>query len=72
MKIQQAVGALSDVAHALMQFAQQRFAAHLFPLVVEHDALNLSASRDLAFAHAADEHIALPPGKSVARVEREA
>ena len=72
MHVQQAVGALPDVAHALVQFAQQRLAPHLFPLVVEDDPLNLSAARDLAFAHAADEDVALPAGKSVARVERQA
>src|SRR5262249_9095855 len=70
-EVHQPVRALTDVAHALMEFAQQRLAAHLFPFVVEHDSLNLSAARDLAFAHAADEHVALPAGKLVARVERQ-
>src|SRR5690606_34416252 len=42
----------------------------LLPLLVEYDALKLPGPRYLAFAQAADEHAALPPGEDVAGVER--
>ena len=72
MHVQQAVGALRHVAHALPQIDEQRLAAQLLHLLVEQDAVELARARDLAGAQAADEHVALPLRQLVARVEREA
>jgi hypothetical protein len=61
--VQQPVGALSHIANALMQIAQQRLAPQLLPVVVEHDALQLAGAGNLAFTHAADEQVAFQLGK---------
>src|SRR5207249_3641591 len=57
---------------ALMQVAQQRLTPQLFPLVVEDDPLELTARRHFAFAHSADEDVALPRRKPIAGIEHEA
>src|SRR5690606_12800672 len=41
-------------------------------VLVEQDALELPCARNLAVAHAADEHVALPFREPVAGIEREA
>src|SRR5690606_16595966 len=70
--VQQAVRTLAHVANAPAPILQQRLAAQLFEVLVHDDALELARGRDLAVAHAADEEIALPARKAIARVERHA
>ena len=50
--IQEPVGSLADVADALPHFHQDLLAADFFPLLVEHDALDMPGAIDLALAHA--------------------
>src|SRR5688572_21181564 len=68
--VEQPVGPLADVADALVQIAQQRLAAQLVPVVVEHNPLQLAGTGNLALPHAAHEQVALPVRKAVAGVER--
>src|ERR1051325_5614132 len=56
-QVEQAVGALADVADAVVEVAEDTFAVEFFPLVVEIDTLQVTGTRDFAFAHAAHEQI---------------
>src|SRR4030095_1371772 len=70
--IQGTSGSLSYITDSLTKLAQHRLAADLFPLVVEFDAIDLPCSRTLALTQSTHEHVSLPSGKPVARVERHA
>src|SRR5262249_42055312 len=70
--IDQPIRALPDVADALVQLAEHRLAPDFFPLVVEHQPLQLTGARNLAFAHPAYEDTPFPPRKPVAGIEQQA
>src|SRR5690349_20538713 len=71
-EVEQAVGTLPDVADAVVEIAEDPFALEFFPLVVKIDALQVTGTRDFAFAHAADEQIVFPVGIAVAGIEVQA
>jgi hypothetical protein len=71
-QVEQAVGALSDIADAVVEVAENTFAVEFFPLVVEIDALQVTGTRDFAFTHAADEQIVFPVGIAVVGIEVQA
>jgi hypothetical protein len=58
--VQKAFRGLTNVANALMQVGQKRFATEFLPLIVEDNALDLASSSDAAFAQSGHEHVVLP------------
>src|SRR5688572_10015419 len=68
--VQRTVRADTHVADALMQLSQHRFAPDLFPALVEHDAVDLSGARHLAFPQSADKQIVLPRRHAIVGIER--
>src|SRR5579871_738075 len=71
-QVEQAVGALADVADAVVEVAEDPFAVEFFPLIVEIDTLQVTRPRDFAFTHPADEQIVFPVGIAVAGIEVQA
>src|SRR5262245_13095925 len=63
------VRTLTHVADPLAELTQHRLPPHLFPLVVELDALELPGARDLALPQTADEQVAFTSRELVAGVE---
>src|SRR5258708_19260280 len=70
--VNQSVGSLADVAHALMERLQHRFPPLLPQLVVENDPFQVTGARYSSAHDAADEDVALPFRKLVAAVEQQA
>src|SRR5262249_7294341 len=67
--VEVAVGALADVANALMQIAENRFAMEFLPLLIEIDPVDMPALWNLALPQAAYEHVVLPGGNLVSSIE---
>src|SRR5262245_10313619 len=68
-QVQELVRTLPHVANSLPQIHEQHLAPQLFHVLVEQDPLQMPGAGDLAHAHAADEHVALPLRQLAARVE---
>ena len=59
-QVQVAVRTLTNVANALLELNEHRFAMELLPLVVEIEPLQMAGPRHFALPHAADEEIVFP------------
>src|SRR5579871_189720 len=62
------IGALADLANALLEFAEQGFTAQFFGPCIEDNALQVTGAGDLAHAHRTHENVTLPVGKTVAGI----
>src|ERR1700676_2033083 len=58
--VNQSVGSLADVPHALMELLQHRFPALLPQLVVENDTFQMAGAGNSSALDAADKDVALP------------
>ena len=68
--IHKSVRALPHVANPLVQLHEHRLASNLFPLVVEHQPVDVTGARRFTLAQTADEEAALPLRKAIAGIPR--
>src|SRR5260370_27144236 len=71
-EVNQSVGPLADIAHALVEILQHRFPALLPQLVVEDDSFQVARARNSSALDAAHKDVALPVRKLVTGVEEQA